>query len=100
MPTAARKQETDHSAHLAQDLEEGFDAIKEDVIDTAGKVKDDLNGMAHSAGRKARRYINENQKEFSKVTRSLAELMRDKPIQSGLIAVGAGFLLGTFFRRS
>jgi ElaB/YqjD/DUF883 family membrane-anchored ribosome-binding protein len=86
-------------ARLASDIEEGVHAIKDDVHEMGSKLKNDLSEIARDAGRKARQYVDSGEQSLSGVTHAVAELIREKPVQSGLIAAGIGFALGLLLRR-
>jgi ElaB/YqjD/DUF883 family membrane-anchored ribosome-binding protein len=74
-------------------------SAKGDIRESAGKVRDDLQGLAHDAGTAARHYVEIGQENISTLTKSMASSIQRKPIQSGAIAVGLGMLLGMMMRR-
>lgn len=98
MFSATTKEQTAQS-RLASDIKEGAHAVKEDIRATAGKVREDLNEAAYEAGCKARRYIESSENAIADAAGSLSSLIKEKPVQAGLIAAGIGFLLGLLFQR-
>jgi ElaB/YqjD/DUF883 family membrane-anchored ribosome-binding protein len=73
--------------------------IKDDFRDAAGEAKDELYVTANKAGRKVRSFIDSTSDELSHATRTVTAHVHDKPVQSSLIALGIGFVLGALFRR-
>jgi len=65
----------------------------------ASNVKADLHDIARAAGRSSRTLIDAASHELEGSAHSVAEAIREKPFQSGAIALGLGVLLGMFFRR-
>lgn len=74
-----------------------------DLRAAAGNVaeiaKDDLIDFANVAGTKVRGLIENYSEEVANTTENVAEQIRTKPLQSALIALGAGFLIGLLARR-
>ena len=56
---------------------------------------DHLEGAAESAGRCARKLIDEATCDGD----ALVDCIREKPVQSALVALGIGFLIGAIVRR-
>ncbi|MDD5585408.1 MAG: hypothetical protein PHY92_00435 [Alphaproteobacteria bacterium] len=77
--------------------------LKGDARRAASEMKDELGTMAHEAGQHARKIIDtasETAKtEISSATTAIKTQIREKPIQSGLIALGVGVVLGALLRR-
>ena len=86
-------------ARLVKDLKDGASNIRDDVFETGDKVKGDLQALARDAGKKARKYVAAHEQTLTGATQTVAELIREKPVQSGLIAAGLGFVLGMLVRR-
>jgi len=63
------------------------------------KMKADLHDIAREAGRSSRNLIDAASHELEGSADSVATMIREKPLQSGAIALGLGVLLGMFFRR-
>lgn len=60
----------------------------------------DLHDTANKAGRKVRDLYNAASKEIGGDIDMVKSQIRRKPVQSSLIALGAGFLLGALIRRT
>lgn len=71
----------------------------EEVREGLEVVKDDLRDVANRAGRKVRNFIDSASSEATHVRDTVTHRIEDKPVQSALIALGAGFILGALFRR-
>ena len=70
-----------------------------DVINSAGEMKDDICVTANKAGHKVRDFIDSAGEELSHTTETVTTKIKDKPVQSSLIALGIGFVLGALFCR-
>jgi len=73
--------------------------LKNDANELAGSVKSDLNTAANQAGKKVRSFINSASDEITHATDTVTTQVRQNPVQSSVIALGVGFLLGSLFRR-
>ena len=82
-----------------RDAKNAASNIRDEAVDTAYGVKDDLSVAANQAGRKVRNFFDCASDEISQASDSVTKQVRDNPIQSSLIALGAGFILGALFRR-
>ena len=82
-----------------KDVKNAASNIRDEAIDTAYEVKDELRGAANQAGRKVRNFFNSASDEISHASDSVTRQVRANPMQSSLIALGAGFILGALFRR-
>jgi len=69
------------------------------VSDAAGEMKDDICVTANKAGHKVRDFINSASEELSHATETVTTEIKGKPVQSSLIALGIGFVLGTLLSR-
>jgi ElaB/YqjD/DUF883 family membrane-anchored ribosome-binding protein len=90
---------------------ENANNLKSDLRETAASAKRDtdkvLNGsyseqaeaFAHEAGRKARDCLDSVNEHLSDTARTVHSEIKDNPLRSTLIALGAGFVLGALFRR-
>lgn len=67
--------------------------------DAASQVKDDLYEVANVAGRKVRLLLDNAASEASHAKEVVAEQIKEKPIQSSLIALGIGVVIGALLRR-
>lgn len=85
--------------NVANDLKSGANNLKNEARDTAYQVTDDLRDVANRTGRKVRGLIDTASDEISHATESVSTQIRTNPVQSSLIALGAGFILGALLRR-
>jgi ElaB/YqjD/DUF883 family membrane-anchored ribosome-binding protein len=83
---------TNKNNSTADDIREDARRVKDDLRNAADNVKEDLEDLALHAGRRARKIAVETEETF--LTK-----VRENPVQSSLIALGAGFVLGLCFRR-
>jgi ElaB/YqjD/DUF883 family membrane-anchored ribosome-binding protein len=65
----------------------------------ADKTKDELRQAANKAGRRVRDLVETATDEIVHAKDTVTTQIRTKPVQSGLIALGVGFVLGALFRR-
>ncbi len=77
----------------------GVTRLKEDFRQTSGEIRDDLEAVAGRAGRKVREYVDTAGDELTHAADSITSQIRSKPVQSSLLALAAGLVLGAFFRR-
>jgi ElaB/YqjD/DUF883 family membrane-anchored ribosome-binding protein len=71
---------------------------KDDLHEESAAPKDELEAIAENAGRYARKVLDETQ-GLGEHADAFVALIREKPIQSALIALGIGALLGVVIRR-
>ena len=69
------------------------------VYASSDKAKDTVVDIANDAGRKVSNFMKSARDNVSHTTESVTSEIRNKPVQSTLIALGAGFLLSALFRR-
>lgn len=62
-------------------------------------AKEDLVEFAHEAGARVRGFISDYSEEAVNASENLSKSIRKKPLQSALIALGAGFVIGLIARR-
>ena len=79
--------------------EDAVNDLKRKAEETSETVKGDIREIANDAGRRVREFISGCKDELDDTTRTVTLTIRKKPIQSSLIALGAGFLLGALLRR-
>jgi len=91
---------------LSAATKENANEVKSDVRKTvnsakrdAENVSDDLESFAHNTGRKARRYFESASEHLADTAHIVEDEIKDNPLRSTLLALGAGFLLGALFRR-
>jgi ElaB/YqjD/DUF883 family membrane-anchored ribosome-binding protein len=66
--------------------------------DKTADARDSLEDAAHNAGRKVRGYLDTATGEFTHAADSVKTHIRGNPMQSSLVALAAGFVLGRLFR--
>ena len=84
---------------INHDLREGARKVRESVSETTNRVKHDLNDMAHDAGEQARALFDNANDQLLDATDYVRTQVREKPLQSTLVALGAGILIGLLYRR-
>lgn len=84
---------------LKNEAQDQIDEASDDLRDGVKVVKDDLQKVANNAGRRVRNFFDTASSEASHVKESMTHQIQEKPMQSALIALGAGFILGALFRR-
>ena len=82
-----------------KDVKNSAANIRDEAIETGYEVKDDLRAAANQAGRKVRGFFNNASDEIQRASDVVTAEVRKNPVQSSLIALGAGFVLGALFRR-
>lgn len=65
----------------------------------AHKVKAELHEMAFEAGQRSREIIDSAEGELADIKKTAAAVIRKKPLQSGVLALGVGVLIGMLLRR-
>lgn len=81
------------------DLKAGARRAKDEVKNTAYDVQDSLASAAHDTGRKLRSIVDSAGEEFSHATDTVKTQINSNPVQSSVIALLAGFFLGSILRR-
>lgn len=71
----------------------------QNLQDAAKETADDLRNAANGAGRKVREFIHSAGDELSHTKDKVTTQIRTNPVQSSLVALGVGFVLGALFRR-
>ncbi len=90
----------DEDIHNAgENLRAGSRRIKKDLHETADAMKEDAEQIARSVGRQVRALADTAEHALGEATHSVSEKIHEKPVQSSLIALGIGVLLGLLFRR-
>ncbi len=67
--------------------------------DAAEQAKSDLKSAAKGAGRKVRDMIDTASDEITHAKETVTTQIRTNPVQSSMVALGVGFVLGVLFRR-
>ena len=70
---------------------------KNDTVQDLNASKDDLRTAANDAGRKVRGFINTASEEIIHAKDTVNTQIHTKPVQSSLIALGIGYVLGRYF---
>jgi ElaB/YqjD/DUF883 family membrane-anchored ribosome-binding protein len=73
--------------------------LRNAVTDAAEDAKDDLRIVAGKAGRRMRDMIHSASDEVSHAKDTVTTQIRSNPVQSSMIALGIGFVVGALFRR-
>jgi ElaB/YqjD/DUF883 family membrane-anchored ribosome-binding protein len=73
--------------------------VKNSASNLAQETVTDISAVANKAGRKVRSLYNAASEEISSDIDVVTTQIRKNPVQSSLIALGAGFLLGALLRR-
>ena len=84
---------------VANEAKLGANRVKEDIRHTASNIGDDLEAAANTAGRKVRQYFDTASDEITHAAETVTTQIRNKPVQSSLMALGVGFVIGALFRR-
>ena len=71
----------------------------EDIQNTVTAVKKDWEGVASRTGHQARKMADDVGHRLTDASESLTVKVRDKPIQSSLIALAVGFVMGRLLMR-
>lgn len=93
-----------------EDLEHQFDVVREDLATLtrllreageaqATKKRDELLAEAAELIERSQSVIGEGRARARQATASIEDQIREKPLQSALIALGIGFLVGMISRR-
>lgn len=82
-----------------QTLKNSTQNFKENARETYDEAKSDLRDTANKAGRKVRHFINSATDEISHATDTVTTQIRTKPVQSSVVALGVGVVLGMLLRR-
>jgi len=67
--------------------------------ETAEEARVELRDAAEKAGRKVRTFLHSASDEIGHASDTVKTQIRSNPVQSSLIALGVGFVLGALFRR-
>jgi ElaB/YqjD/DUF883 family membrane-anchored ribosome-binding protein len=73
--------------------------LKDATQHTAHELNNDLHAVANQAGRKVRSLFNSASDEILHAGDTVTAEIRNNPVRSSMIALGAGILLGALIRR-
>lgn len=98
MFTAATKED------IKSDVKNGAARVSNDVRQTAKNVRDDLNkanleGTVQALGQRVHDYIDSATNEINDASNRLTSQIRTNPVQSSVVALAIGVLVGMVFRR-
>jgi ElaB/YqjD/DUF883 family membrane-anchored ribosome-binding protein len=85
-----------HNAHGAKATAHSFG---DDVRGATAAVKDDVEAVARRTGHHVRELADTAGHNIKDVREATTERIRDNPIQSSVIALGIGLLVGMLYRR-
>lgn len=81
-------------------------SAESNVRDAAGHVRnigenvqDNIRNFAYEAGQRMSDYVSAGRERFSSAADDLTDTVRERPLQSSLVALGIGLVLGMFFSR-
>jgi len=90
----------DTIGNASSDTKIGSARVKsEDMRHGANDMRHDFESTANNAGRKIREYFDTASDEITHAADTVTTQIRTKPIQSSMVALGVGFILGALFRR-
>ncbi|MBY0407938.1 MAG: hypothetical protein K2Q01_09620 [Rickettsiales bacterium] len=81
------------------DLKQSANTVRNEASKAIDDVAGEVRSVTRSAGDKLRQLFNCTNSEISHAADTVSEQIHNKPVQSTLIALGAGFLLGVLMRR-
>lgn len=73
--------------------------LKEDVQDAASAVREDLHDVARRSGQHVRAMADTAGHSLSDMCQTMVLRIRDKPVQSSVIALASGLVFGMLVRR-
>ena len=82
-----------------EDIQDAAHHLKADARDAASAIKNDLGSMAHQTGVHVRELVDTAGNGFSDIRGAMSRQIREKPIQSSVIALGVGVVFGFLFSR-
>ena len=84
---------------IASDAKTTATRAKDEVRETVHDIRSDLESTARKAGRKVHQYFDTASDEVVHAADVVKTQIRTNPVQSSVIALAAGFVLGALFRR-
>jgi len=98
--SAAKENEYATPKHShSSNTKEGLHKAKREAHNITNKTEEELIHAAESAGQKVRDFVDDAADKIQTTTNNVSHQVHENPIQSILVALGAGFMLGMFFRR-
>ncbi len=89
----------ENTPNAANDIKGSANNIKNEARDTLYDVKEDLHDVAARTGRRVRGLVDSASGEITHASEVVGTQIRSNPVQSSLIALGVGFIIGTLFRK-
>lgn len=80
-------------------LKSGAQNFRNAAEEMAADTKNDLRAAANKAGRKVRNLFNNASDEITHAKDAVTTEIRSNPVQSSIIALGLGVILGAIIRR-
>jgi ElaB/YqjD/DUF883 family membrane-anchored ribosome-binding protein len=102
MRTATLRDEEDLDDKIrsaGENLRKGAGEVQKDIRATADTATDDLEGIAHHVGRQMREIAVSAEDSVAEFAKSMSKKIQKKPVQSSVIALATGIVLGFLFRR-
>jgi ElaB/YqjD/DUF883 family membrane-anchored ribosome-binding protein len=87
------------AAKEAHNTENDAEEVVSSIYEAAAAIKEDVETLAQTAGRRVRNVIDAAESNVSEVTGNMTSVIRDNPIQSSLAFLAAGTILGLMVRR-
>ena len=88
-----------NDGHIGEEIKETTRHLKDDARDAASAVRDDLEEVARRAGSHVREFADSAEHGLKDAGGAVATKIRENPIQSSLLALGMGLVVGMLYRR-
>ena len=85
--------------HTIDGIKETARHIRRDANDAAHAVKDNLEGAARRSGQYVREIADSAGQGLSEAGQTVTHKIRDNPVQSSIVALGVGVVIGMIFNR-
>lgn len=96
MYTATKEENIANLKNSAQNLKGAANDAAKDVANEASRS---LYEVAGKAGRKVRDFVHTTEDELVQARDTVTKQIRNKPVQSSVVALGLGLVLGALLRR-
>ena len=97
--SAAKDGMVNEGGHPVEDIKEKARHFRSEAQDAATAVKDDLEGVARRTGEHMREVADSAGNSLSDIGQAMTLKIREKPVQSSVIAVVVGVVIGMLFSR-
>ena len=81
------------------DVKESARHFRDTTRDAAAVLRDDLESVARRAGYRVHELTDSAENSLTDASEVMTSKIRQNPLQSSLIALGAGFLIGMLYKR-